>query len=573
MLLIWLGTCAWLLSQRWGGIHWFALADTDDNLRMAQVRALLAGQDWFDLRQYKLDPPRGFNVHWSRLVDLPIAGLILLARPFVGGKVAEQVAVAVAPMLPLAIVMISAALAARRLIAPYAYLSAAVLILFCNAALNMFMPLRIDHHGWQLAFLTVTIAGLADPERVRGGFTVGIASALSLVIGLELLPFIAVAGGTIALRWVGHREAAPRMLAYACALAATAIVGYVLFASYANRAPVCDALSPVWLTTLMIGASSLALLAFVPAESWLVRAALVVAAGAATLGFFWLEFPQCHGRPEGVSPELYRLWLANVREAKPVYTQDWQAILRYLILPVAGLIGAGWRLWRARGSEALYPWLSIAIMALFAVAMLFWQIRAGPAAQLIGVVGATALAWPLVLRFWRSDKSLTRVLGAAGAFMLLPAAIVAVAALLPPAPRKGAAWEKIARANRTCPTLPALAPIARMPPATVMTFVDLGPRLITVTPHKAIAGPYHRNEGPILDIHHAFDGPPEQARAIARRHGATLLLICPHMNEGTVYRSRSPRGFYARLEKGERFDWLEPVRLPDKSPFLLFRIS
>lgn len=66
---VWLGTCVFLVWQRWAPIHWFALPDTDDNLRIMQVRALLAGQGWFDLRQYRLDPPLGANIHWSRLVE------------------------------------------------------------------------------------------------------------------------------------------------------------------------------------------------------------------------------------------------------------------------------------------------------------------------------------------------------------------------------------------------------------------------------------------------------------------------------------------------------------------------
>ena len=89
VLLGWVAMAAWLIFERWNNIRWFALGDTDDNLRMAQVRALIAGQDWFDLRQYKLNPPFGADIHWSRLVDLPFAGLILLFRPLVGGAEAE----------------------------------------------------------------------------------------------------------------------------------------------------------------------------------------------------------------------------------------------------------------------------------------------------------------------------------------------------------------------------------------------------------------------------------------------------------------------------------------------------
>ena len=43
----------------------------------------------------------GSNIHWSRLVDLPIAGLKLLFTPFFGGRTAETIAVTVAPLLPM----------------------------------------------------------------------------------------------------------------------------------------------------------------------------------------------------------------------------------------------------------------------------------------------------------------------------------------------------------------------------------------------------------------------------------------------------------------------------------------
>ena len=117
----WLAFCLYFLIDRWNSIHYFVLADTDDNMRMSQVRALLAGQDWFDLRQYKLNPPYGANIHWSRLVDLPIAGIILALRPLVGGVDAERAAIAIAPMLPLLLLLFSLALTVRRLVDRRAY--------------------------------------------------------------------------------------------------------------------------------------------------------------------------------------------------------------------------------------------------------------------------------------------------------------------------------------------------------------------------------------------------------------------------------------------------------------------
>ena len=115
-------------------------------------------------------------------------------------------------------------------------------------------------------------------------------------------------------------------------------------------------------------------------------------------------------------------------------------------------------------------------------------------------------------------------------------------------------------------------PLNRLPPQTIFTFVDLGPRLITVTHHNAVAGPYHRNGDAILDVQHAFGGSPAQFRAIAQRHGATLLLICPNMSESTIYRARNPGGFYDQLAHRKEPSWLEPLPLPRKSPLRLWRI-
>jgi hypothetical protein len=119
MLVFWAGVVAWYLWQRQGNIYWLALGDTDDNMRLMQVRALLAGQGWYDLRQYRLDPAMGgFDIHWSRIVDLPIAGLILLLKPFVGTLVAERWACGFAPLIPLAVTMTGLSLTVRRLVAP-----------------------------------------------------------------------------------------------------------------------------------------------------------------------------------------------------------------------------------------------------------------------------------------------------------------------------------------------------------------------------------------------------------------------------------------------------------------------
>src|SRR5882757_9611547 len=54
----------------------FDAMSTDDAMRLVEVKDLIAGQGWFDLTQHRLDPPAGTPMHWSRLIDLPLAALM-----------------------------------------------------------------------------------------------------------------------------------------------------------------------------------------------------------------------------------------------------------------------------------------------------------------------------------------------------------------------------------------------------------------------------------------------------------------------------------------------------------------
>ncbi len=572
-LAAWLAVAAWFIWQRWGGIYWFALGDTDDNMRMMQVRALLHGQDWFDLRQYHMNPPVGADIHWSRLVDLPIAALILFFQLFTTEFWAERLASGIAPLLPLSIAMLGLTATVRRLVAPLAWPLAQVFLICSTATLLMFMPMRIDHHGWQLAMLSVTVAGLCDPNGRRGGALVGIASAVSLTIGLEMLPYAAMAGAIIALRWVWDGGEHVRLHRYALTLGGGSLIGYLGFASYANRVLRCDALTPVWLSVMVAAGMLLFALSLISPASRGVRLFLIVAAGAIIAGgFAWLA-PQCLGRPEQVSPELAKNWLNNVREAKPIYAHPFRMAFPVVALPVVGLIGAIIATWRARGTPTMIGWAAVTLFTAFACAMLLWQARAGPAAQLLAIPGATALA--MLLLPWLLDHRLmpVRVFGTVAGFLIVSGLFAGLVIKYLPVDRPKPYVLRVNRANARCATIPAMHPLDRYRAQTIFTFIDLGPRLITLTHHSAIAGPYHRNGDAILDVQHAFSRSPDQAHAIMKRHGATLLLVCPNMAESTIYRARAPNGFYSQLARNERPAWLTPLPLPKGSPLRLFRID
>src|SRR5579872_437599 len=96
-----------------GGI--FDSLSTDDAMRLVEMRDLIGGQGWFDLFQHRMDPPGGLSMHWSRLIDAPLAALILLLKPLLGIRGAEAATLYFWPALLFAIALALIAAIARQM--------------------------------------------------------------------------------------------------------------------------------------------------------------------------------------------------------------------------------------------------------------------------------------------------------------------------------------------------------------------------------------------------------------------------------------------------------------------------
>src|SRR4051812_32234181 len=83
LLLAGLLTLAWTL-QGWANLSALRLPDTDDMVRLQQIRDWLGGQAFGDLAQHRLGAAPGLEMHWSRLPDLIPGALIALLSPLLG---------------------------------------------------------------------------------------------------------------------------------------------------------------------------------------------------------------------------------------------------------------------------------------------------------------------------------------------------------------------------------------------------------------------------------------------------------------------------------------------------------
>jgi hypothetical protein len=137
-----------MLSIWWRSIPGMQVRDTDDALRLVQVRDLLAGQGWFDLHQYRIMAPEGVLMHWSRLVDLPLAATIVALRPLLGTH--AEIADGDRSGADRAGHAGPGDDAANRLFGRDTAVTAGIIVGLSGIVLHQMQPLRIDHHGWQI---------------------------------------------------------------------------------------------------------------------------------------------------------------------------------------------------------------------------------------------------------------------------------------------------------------------------------------------------------------------------------------------------------------------------------------
>ena len=81
-ILAWALVSLFMVHHAWASIPAKIVSDPDDALRLVQVRDLIAGQGWWDVTQHRINPVGGGGLmHWSRIVDAPLALGILALRP------------------------------------------------------------------------------------------------------------------------------------------------------------------------------------------------------------------------------------------------------------------------------------------------------------------------------------------------------------------------------------------------------------------------------------------------------------------------------------------------------------
>lgn len=561
---IWATVAALFIALNWSSIIALRMPDADDYLRLQQVRDWLGGQGWFDIAQHRVNPPTGGALHWSRIVDIPIALGIMALTPLLGQPTAEMVVSTALPMLVLGAAMLIAGLIAARMVGRAWAPAAALCIPFSAITYPQVMPLRVDHHGWQLVLALTLLWALTDETaKRRSGAVAGLAAAAWLNISIEGLPVVTVAALLLGARWLFDGRELPRLQAYLWALTLGSFTLETITMPNAWTVVECDRISQPYVLALAV-ASLAAAAAALPklGRDWRMRLGFAGAAGAAVAAAFALAGPQCLAGPFGnIDPLVKLLWLDRVGESMTLVDRGAGAFIAYAGFAAFGCAGAALAVRNTEGRRRL-AWISVLTLAVAGGVVMLAVSRTGAVAHGFAAVGASFLAMTLLHRARAIRVMPLRV------FATVFALVAATPILLLPALqfdlRPGVT-------RRVCEG--AYRSLNALPPSLLFAPLDIGPRIVVNTPHSVIATGHHRNHAAMHEVIATFTGTPEAAYTRIAARNAPYLVLCPEAPEVRNYAAVAPEGFAAQLIAGRRFAWLHPVDIAPGTGLLIYAVQ
>lgn len=201
-LLVFVATALYFLLDPHSVFYTFAPSDPDDYMRLDETIDWLRGQNWYDLSQLRLAPGAHTVIHWSRLLDMPIAALM---EPFLrdwGYRSSAILAALIEPLILFGLLLALVPRMAKPLLGRGDTRLATLFVPFVGALLFNFSPGRVDHHNWEILIGGVGLVALQNMILCRGGWRSGIFAGAAFAFGLwispEIMPVIILMLGCLA---------------------------------------------------------------------------------------------------------------------------------------------------------------------------------------------------------------------------------------------------------------------------------------------------------------------------------------------------------------------------------------
>ena len=568
LLLAWAAVCFIMLLTGAERVLTSRFPDPDDVLRLVQVRDVLAGQGWFDVTQYRINPPDGTVMHWSRLVDIPLLLVIAALAPLIGQGAAETAALIVVPFLTFGIAAAALGRLAWRLSGTRAAIFSVLSCGFLPSLLFQFQPMRVDHHGWQVASVAVALWAISRRQANVSGAIAGVAMAFGGSISLEVLPLAAAFAAVLWVRWWFDFKQRAWLVAYMLGLS-FGLLGFYLATRGVSTLQYCDAISPAHIAFFLVAAAGTWIIANATKLRGFGLFVLFCIVGALAAGAYALLSPTCLATPfAALDPLVDHLWYRHVLEGQPLWKQapaTWIPALVQLLAAIGAVIAL-----RLRSMEWMRGWWGEYLFMLLAATALGMVVARSLA--FASIIAAIPLGWLTsnLLTLIRQQKAPLASIGLAVITIVLLAPMTLVMAARAVMPSVHTEGQNVA--SGACDVYGNAPLLAKLETGTVIAPLDLGPAILLNTDHSVVATGHHRAADAMSDVIRAFTSPTMEARTIAKTQGADYLALCTDMTETRLYAREAPEGLAARLLADETPQWLEKLNLGGPEQFAVYRI-
>ena len=561
---IWLATCAVLILVSWSqiasGIGW----GPDDQLRQLQMRDWLSGQSWFDTTQYRIGEPDSQPMHWSRLVELPLALVFLALKPLLGSAMAETAAMVIIPLGALGIAMLLIAKITNSLFSRPVALLAGALTATAVPLVMQLRPMRIDHHGWQIILALFALWTMVWPDKKRAGIALGFSLAIWLSISLEGLPLSIAFIALLVWRWITALDEGIRLFwTLGGFLVGSALLYLLNHGSLAQVINYCDAISPAHLIACLAGGAIM-----LPAIRWApqsiaIRGGILALAGATALIILYYSAPQCVGGAfSNLDPLVRDYWLVNVNEGLPIWVQPWKTSITLLGGAIlTGLLSFMFIITRRaqefdRGKLFL---LGYAFIWAFIVSLLVQRATSVAAAYAMPFMAWAAYQVFVYAR--QIKKPGPRILATVSVVFVIMPGPLATSVYNMVAANDEVPTSETGKDQPACDSIDSLERLNILPRSTLVAPFDFGPQILLQSPHRVLATSHHRNSTAMADQIRIFISSPETAQALIADRNIRYIATCPDEDEMQLYRIKHPSGLAAKLHSGNAPKWLQPVHI------------
>jgi len=495
--------------------------DPDDAMRLVQVRALLAGQNWFDMTAYRIDPPYGSELHWSRIVDVPVALLIKIFSLFTQTQEAERLARLSFPLLLQCFFYAAMARLAFLMIGRDAIWLTITAVFLSGLMLGQFRPGRIDHHAPQMLLLVLMLCALIEglqKKHVANGWHAAICMALSLAISLENLPFLLVGFALVVAFWIWNGDSfKPLLKGLGQGLLIALPTCYLLIIGpqhWLQSFP--DAFSFGHLVGSIAAGVFCWLAGTFSLQTRQQRILAAIVGGVITLGATYLLGEGVLHEPfYGIDPLLRQEWLRNVKEAwyfTRLMQETPDAATIFMAPLVFSLAGLG--LAFVFDTEHRAEWLILFSITAVAALAGFWLVRVLGVIAPLATLGGVWLAVQLMRRI-RSALAMPAALALLLPFTSIPWALAVTSDT-----------EDTHASQQACLASSGFEALAHLPQGLILAPIDYGAHILAFTDHDVLAAPYHRNNRGNKLALTALLAPPEKAEAIVRESKARYIVVC-----------------------------------------------